>query len=229
MKSNTVTRAQYRFYKRVSDKRLRLQKDYPERPVDTIQGRLDPIQFNLRWVLPAKSWCPVHEVKLESVIDLQWVQDPRFDEPRQTKAYLVQIEDEDQPKWMFHYELPPTPLLYEFDRERLSLMRFSTAKETDHEQKLTAEQDEAEMAIDMAGEEIRRQQIIEDLETRREESQRKKSRRRRPNRPPLIFNPPPRGRKAQEKLIDSSDSDDDEPDEMDGVGFDPGGESCACT
>jgi hypothetical protein len=61
------------------------------------------------------------------VHDVRWIE---RSSGRQVKQYLVTFVNGSK-RWVTNSMIPPTPLLYEFDREKLGIQRFNAAMEDD--------------------------------------------------------------------------------------------------
>ena len=117
----------YRFHEHVHDARLRLARIHPQRPTESIDEiQALNIDFDTDIHLPDASF----EVNLEEadllnlpvveIHDVRWVERANG---RRVKEYKVTNSNR-QLLWMPDYLIPPTSLVYDFDRERLDLIRF---------------------------------------------------------------------------------------------------------
>ena len=117
----------YRFHEHVHDARLRLARSHPQRPTELIDNlQALNVGFDTDMQLPDASLednleeSDLLNLPVVAIHEVRWVERANG---RRVKEYKVTNSNQ-QILWMPDYLVPPTSLMYDFDRERLDLIRF---------------------------------------------------------------------------------------------------------
>ena len=123
------TSKRYRFHQRIHDARLLPVRLHATRPGYTLDN-VPPPQFDVDVCLPSNSFeTPTDDLlrlPITAVHDVRWGTRAFGD---RVKEYDVTFSNGTR-RWEASYFLPPSPLLYQFDRDRLNLLRFGDMQET---------------------------------------------------------------------------------------------------